>query len=110
MGVTQFDKNGRLPFPSLLPIDGKPLVMAVGALRPGAKPSLAMIVDQNGQRYLVIRSADGKIRTQKLSESFTSNPVTMAIADVNQDGLPDLVVLIPYEKVKVLLQKAQRGF
>jgi hypothetical protein len=53
---------------------------------------------------------DGKIRTQKLSESFTSNPVTLAIQDVNQDGLPDLVVLIPYEKVKVLLQKSNGDF
>lgn len=110
VGVTQFDKNGRLPFPTLLPIDGKPLVMAVGALRPGAKPALAMIVDQNGQRFLVIRAADGKIRTQKLSETFTSNPVAMAIQDVNQDGLPDLVVLIPYEKIKVLLQKSDGNF
>jgi len=110
VGVTQFDKNGRLPFPALLPIDGKPLVMAVGALRPGAKPALAMIVDQNGQRFLVIRTADGKIRTQKLSETFTSNPVAMAIQDVNQDGLPDLVVLIPYEKIKVLLQKSDGNF
>ncbi len=70
VGVTQFDKNGRLPFPTLLPIDGKPLVMAAGALHHGAKPALAMIVDQNGQRFLVIRTADGKIRTQKLSETF----------------------------------------
>ena len=110
VGVTQFDKSGRLPFPTLLPIDGKPLVMAVGALRPGAKPALAMIVDQNGQRFLAIRTADGKIRTQKLSETFTSNPVGMAIQDVNQDGLPDLVVLIPYEKIKVLLQKSDGNF
>ncbi|HUA39140.1 MAG TPA: VCBS repeat-containing protein [Candidatus Sulfopaludibacter sp.] len=110
VGVTQFDKNGRLPFPALLPIDGKPLVMAVGALRPGAKPVLAMIVDQNGQRFLVIRNADGKIRTQKLSETFTSNPVAMAIQDVNQDGLPDLVILIPYEKIKILLQKPEGDF
>ena len=110
VGVTQFDKSGRLPFPTLLPIDGKPLVMAVGALRPGAKPVLAMIVDQNGQRFLVIRTADGKIRTQKLSETFSSNPVAMAIQDVNQDGLPDLVVLIPYEKIKVLLQKSDGNF
>lgn len=110
VGVTQFDKNGRLPFPTLLPIDGKPLVMTVGALRHGAKPALAMIVDQNGQRFLVIRTADGKIRTQKLSESFTSNPVSISIQDVNQDGLPDLVVLIPYEKVKVLLQKSSGDF
>ncbi|HLZ53233.1 MAG TPA: VCBS repeat-containing protein [Verrucomicrobiae bacterium] len=110
VGVTQFDKSGRLPFPTLLPIDGKPLVMAVGALRSGAQPALAMIVDQNGQRFLVTRAADGKIRTQKLSETFTSNPVAMAIQDVNQDGLPDLVVLIPYEKIKVLLQKADGNF
>jgi hypothetical protein len=27
---------------------------------------------------------------------------------VNQDGLADLVVLIPYEKIKVLLQKKRR--
>jgi len=110
VGVTHFDKNGRLPFPTLLPIDGKPLVMAVGALCPGGKPVLSMIVDQNGQRFLITRTADGKVRTQKLSEKFTSNPVTMAVQDVNQDGLPDLVVLIPYEKIKVLLQKSDGSF
>jgi len=34
----------------------------------------------------------------------------MAVQDVNQDGLPDLVVLIPYEKIKVLLQKSKGDF
>ncbi|HVU27185.1 MAG TPA: VCBS repeat-containing protein [Verrucomicrobiae bacterium] len=110
VGVTQFDRNGRLPFPTLIPLDGKPLVMAVGALKHGAKPSLAVIVDKNGQRSLVTRSADGKMQTQKLSDSFKSNPTTIAIQDVNQDGLPDLVVLIPYEKIKVLLQKHDGSF
>jgi hypothetical protein len=110
VGVTRFDKNGRLPFPTLIPFDGKPLVMAVGALRAGAKPTLAVIVDRDGQRFLVTRTADGKTRTQKLSESFKSNPTTLAIQDVNQDGLADLVVLIPYEKIKVLLQKAGGDF
>ncbi len=110
VGVTHFDKNGRLPFPTLLPVDGKPLIMATGALHPGARPALAMIVDQNGQRFLVTRTADGKTRTQKLGDKFTSNPVTMAVQDVNQDGLPDLVVLIPYEKIKVLLQKSGGDF
>ncbi len=110
VGVTQFDKNGRLPFPTLIPLDGKPLVMAVGALKPGAKPTLAIIVDKDGQRSLVTRTADGKMKTQKLSDSFKSNPTTLAIQDVNQDGLADLVVLIPYEKIKVLLQKSRRRF
>ena len=110
VGVTQFDKNGRLPFPTLIPLDGKPLVMAAGVLKPGAAPSLCVIVDQNGRRSLVTRTADGRTRTQKLSEKFTSNPATMAIQDVNQDGLPDLVVLIPYEKIKVLLGKSGGDF
>ena len=110
VGVTQFDKNGQLPFPTLLPLDGKPLVMAVGALKPRGKPVLAMILDKDGQRSLVTRTADGKMKSQKLSDSFKSNPVTLAIQDVNQDGLADLVVLIPYEKIKVLLQKSGGDF
>jgi hypothetical protein len=110
VGVTQFDKNGRLPFPTLIPLDGKPLAMAVGALKPGAKPTLAIIVDKDGQRSLVTRAADGRMKSQKLSDSFKSNPASFTIEDVNQDGLADLVVLIPYEKVKVLLQKSGGDF
>ena len=110
VAMTQFDKNGRLPFPTPLPLDGKPIALAVGALKPGAKPTLAMIVDKDGVRSLVTRTADGKTATQKLSDNFKSNPTTLAIQDVNQDGLADLVVLIPYEKIKVLLQKKNGTF
>ena len=110
VGVAQFDKNGRLPFPTLIPLDGRPLVMAVGALKPGAHPSLCVIVDKDGRRSLVTRTADGKMRTQKLGESFKSNPTALAIQDVNQDSRADLVALIPYEKIKVLLQKPNGDF
>ena len=110
VAVTRFDKNGRLPFPTPLPLDGKPLIMTLGALKPGAKPTLAVIVDKDGVRSLVTRTADGKMATQKLSDSFKSNPTTLAVQDVNQDGLADLVALIPYEKVKVLLQKKDGKF
>jgi FG-GAP-like repeat len=110
VATTQFDKNGRLPFPTPLPLDGKPLVMTVGALKPGTKPVLAIIVDKDGARSLVTRTADGKTATQKLSDSFKSNPTTFAMLDVNQDGLADIVALIPYEKIKVLLQKTDGKF
>jgi hypothetical protein len=110
IGVTAFDKNGRLPFPTLQQFDGKPIAMTVGALRPGAKPVLAVIVDKDGARTLVTKTADGKTKTQKLSDSFKSNPTQLAIADVNQDGLNDLLVLIPYEKIKVLLQTTNGAF
>jgi hypothetical protein len=97
-------------------MEGKPLVLAVGKLQPDARPVLAVILeqegsgDQEGRRVLVTRSADGKSKTQKLSKDFRSKPTTLAFHDANQDGLMDLVVLIPYEKVKILLQVAGKAF
>ena len=110
IGVTQLDEKGRLPFPTLIPLEGKPLAMAVGRLQPGGPTTLAVIEDQDGKRTLVTRTADGKGRTQKLSDNFKSNPSMMKFHDVNQDGLTDLVVLIPYEKIKVLLQVPGKDF
>lgn len=110
VGVTEFDKEGRLPFPTLIPLDGKPIAMAVGPLKPKAKPTLCILVDKDGARSLVTETADGKTRTQKLSEDFKSNPSAMAMEDVSQDGRADLVILIPYEKIKVLLQKRDGSF
>lgn len=110
VGTTHLDDKGRLPFPTLIPLEGKPLVFAVGQLEPNAKPTLAVIVDRDGKRSLVLRTADGKTRTQKLSESFQSNPNTIAFHDVDQDGLADLVILTPYEKVKVLRQVPDKDF
>jgi len=116
VGVTRFDENQRLPFPTLIPMEGKPLVLAVGKLQPDARPVLAVILeqegsgDQEGRRVLVTRTADGKSKIQKLSKDFRSKPTTLAFHDANQDGLMDLVVLIPYEKVKILLQVPGKAF
>ncbi|HKI71565.1 MAG TPA: VCBS repeat-containing protein, partial [Verrucomicrobiae bacterium] len=110
VGVTRLDKNGRIAFPEILPTEGRPLALAVGALQPKAKPSLALILDKDDRRELQIRTADGKVTSQKLSENFKSNPTTFAFHDVNQDGLNDLIVLIPYEKIKVLLQVRDQPF
>ena len=110
IGTARLDDKGRLPFPTLLSFEGKPLVMAAGSPKPDAPPQLAVIVDQEGKRSLVLRSANGDIRSQKLAESFKSNPTLMQWHDANQDGLADLVMLIPYEKIKVLLQVAGKDF
>src|SRR5205823_1713507 len=32
VGVARFDSNGRIAFPTLLPVDGRPLALAVGPL------------------------------------------------------------------------------
>jgi hypothetical protein len=110
IGVTHLDEKGGLPFPRLIPVPGKPLALTTGKLQLDAKSSLVVIVDQDGKRSLVVRDSEGKIRTQKLSDSFQSNPTTVAIHDVDQDGLADVVVLTPYEKVKVLRQVEGKDF
>ena len=110
IAITQFDKHGRLPFPTPIALDGKPIAMAVSSLKPRAKPTLCIIVDKDGQRSLVTETADGKMKEQKLSEDFKATPTSMAIEDVNQDGRADLVILSAYEKIKVLLQKRDGTF
>ena len=110
IGVTRLDKNGRIAFPDILPLEGRPLAMAVGPLQPGAPPTLAVILDQDGKRVLATRTADGKNRSQTLSAAFKANPSSMTMFDANQDGLADLVILIPYEKIKVLIQTTEHTF
>ena len=110
IGMTELDKNGRIAFPTILPIEGRPLTMAVGPLKPNAKPSLAVIVEQETNRMLVTLTAEGKSLTQKLSDKFQAAPSSMSMQDANQDGLTDLVVLIPYEKIKFLIQKPDTTF
>ena len=116
VGVTRLDEKQRLPFPTLIPLGGKPLALATGKLQADEKPVLAVIVeqegkgDQEGGRLLVVRTADGKTKTQKLSKNFKANPTTLTFHDADQDGLTDLVILMPYEKVKILRQVAGKDF
>lgn len=110
IGVTQFDPNGRIGFPKMLASEGRPLALAVGSLEPEAKPSLVVVTDLDGKRELQILRADGTSRRQPLSASFKSNPRSVALHDLNQDGLADVVILIPFEKIKVLRQVAGKDF
>jgi hypothetical protein len=110
IGVTHVDQKGGIGFPRILPLEGRPLALTVGRLQPEAKPSLVVIVDQDGRRELQVMQANGDVRRQKLSESFKANPTSIALADANQDGLTDVVVLIPYEKIKILLQVEGKDF
>ncbi len=110
VGVTRFDDHGGIAFPRILPLLGRPLALTIGSLQPGAPPSLVVMVDQEGRRDLQILQAGGETRQLKLSESFKSNPSAIALADADQDGLMDIVILVPYEKIKILLQAPDLEF
>lgn len=109
IGITRLDSQGKAAFPTMLPVEGKPLAMALNSPA-GATSELAVVLDQDGNRVLATHTGDGKPRTQKLAEAFKSNPSSMAWHDVNQDGTPDLVLLVPYEKIKILIGRPGKDF
>lgn len=110
IGVTHLNAEGRIAFPTPLALEGKPLSMAVGSLKKGEPPLLAAVMEIEDRRVLALRKSDGSLSTQKLSASFKSNPSSILFHDVNHDGLEDVVVLIPYEKLKLLLQVPGKEF
>jgi hypothetical protein len=110
LGVTRREPSGRIGFPEVLSLDGRPLTMTAGALTEDAAPLLAAIVEKDRKRELVLRGADGGTRRQELSESFKGNPDALVRHDLDQDGRADFMVLIPYEKLKVLRQRDDGEF
>ena len=110
VGVTRLAKNGRLPFPKVLAVDGHPLAMVAGRLSAKARPVLALVLDRDGKRFLHIQKADGTAHSQELDKKFKANPSVLAFHDADQDGLMDLLVMAAYEKVKVLRQKKGNNF
>lgn len=116
IGWASADSGGRLSFPKSLPIQGRPLAMAVGELKTGTFV-LAAISEREERREgkddrtetvtireVVIVGSDLKIVSQPLAESYKATPGSIAFHDVDQDGLMDLVLLTPYERIKILRQ------
>jgi hypothetical protein len=110
VGWTSFTPEGRMPFPTPLRIEGKPLAIATGSLQQGKPPVIAAITEVEDRRQLVVGTRASGFKSQKLSAAFKSNPSGLVFHDVNQDGLADIVVLIPYEKLKILLQVPGHDF
>ena len=57
IGITRLDDKGKVAFPTMLSMEGRPLAMALRKPGKDAKPTLAAILDQEGKRTLVLRTA-----------------------------------------------------
>ena len=118
IGLAAVEKSGRVAFPKPLQLPGRPLAMAVGEVKAG-QPMLAVITEREDKRTkdgksetvqvreLVLVGPDLKPQVQVLADSFKGAPTTLAFHDADQDGRVDLVVLTPYEKIKILRRLAE---
>lgn len=109
VGVTRQDATGRIPFPELIQVGGRPIAITVGRFSPAGVPELVVMVEKDDVRSLVFAGATGINRIWKLAENYRSDPSAMLVLDVDQDGLNDVVVLTPYEKIKILRQRGADG-
>lgn len=118
IGVASVEAGGRLGFPKPLALPGRPLAMVVGPLNDAIvvaaiterEEKRTNAVDKKVEnavvRELALVSADGKSVVQALGEAFKGIPSSVSFHDADQDGRMDLVLLTPYEKIKVLRQLA----
>ncbi len=110
-GITRLEKNGRMPFPEPIDTDEhRPLALAVGVLVTGNKPVLAVVVEKDGARHLQLHQPGVPMATQKLNKDYKANPSIVAFHDVDQDGRNDLLLLAPFEKIKVLVNRVDNDF
>lgn len=118
IGLAAVEKSGRIAFPTPVNLPGRPLTMTTGELEPG-RPVLAVITERDDKRTtdgksesvtvreLIVVGPDLKPRTQLLAESFKGSPGSIAFHDADHDGRADLVLLTPYEKIKILRRLAE---
>lgn len=118
IGVASVEPGGRLGFPKPMLLSGRPLAMSVGNLN--GNIVVAAITEREEKRTnavdkkvenvsvreLALASSGGKIEMQGLAENFKGAPASISFHDADQDGRMDIVVLTPYEKIKVLRQLA----
>jgi hypothetical protein len=110
VGMTRIRDRDTVPFPTFLPIRGRPLGMALDRPGPDQPPVLAVVVEEEGRRSVTLLRAQGEPVRIPLSESFKGQLTGMVWHDADGDGLGDLILLASYERIKVLRQRGRGEF
>lgn len=109
IGVSRF-AEGRLTFPSPLATNGEPLAVAVGSLKAGGPSSHMVYVARADKKVtLHVQPLNGKTWMLPI-ESLEDDPAGLRFADVNQDGLNDLLLFVRFAPLRVFLQAADGTF
>lgn len=112
-GVASMNAEGRLVYPQPLPSTGRPLAIAAGNLATDGCPAVVVLREDKGKRAceIIERRAGGPAITRTVEiAGVKTDPRGVALFDVNQDGLSDLVVMVPLDTTRVYLQQHDGSF
>jgi len=101
VGVASMDEAGRLPFPRLLELPGKPLAI-------DARPRLVVVYEQDKARLARVYAGDAE--TTIALEGVKSGPDAVLWHDFDQDGRADLVLLDRFGQARVWLDRGEGKF
>lgn len=113
VGMARFEEGGRVGYPKPLDFEGKPLVLAASAGAAGQTPLLAVAVEESGKRLIRFLSPDGDNLATRFSvelEGLRTDPRAIRFFDADKDGREDLGVFIPFEAMRILIQRADGRF
>ena len=110
LGITHADTRAQVPFPTLMPLQGRPLGMALGRPAEGRPPELAVVTEVEGRRLVRFFQAGRAPRSLPLAEGFKGQLTAVVWQDADADGMTDLLLLASYERIKVLRQRAPDEF
>lgn len=110
-GVSKF-VDGRLTFPTPLPVRGAPLVLAVGAAQAGGTADrIAYVSRENRKLQLVTAGIRGGVEENTIAlEDLEDDPAAIRFADVNQDGRNDLLLFERSGPLRPFIQSADGKF
>lgn len=106
LAVSRFEE-GRLAFPTPLPTQGQPYVVAVGSLNVGEPADrFAYVTKLDGDFRLAVRGArDAGEETLIKIAGVDEDPAGLRFVDVDQNGLNDLLLFVRFSPPKVFVQQ-----
>jgi len=113
VGMARFDVGGRVGYPKPLDVEGKPLVLAASGGGEEQTPLLAVAVEEDGKRLIRFLSRSGDVLTTRDSvelEGLRTDPRAIRFFDADKDGRDDLGVFIPFEAMRILIQRVDGRF
>jgi hypothetical protein len=114
LGLMRLDAQGRLTFPRSPPIVGKPTCMCVADLYADGKREVLYVSSQDKDKSIhVLTQGPGATFVEKLSipiQDARTDSDGLLVADVNQDGLPDILLFTPYQEMRVFKAAAEGRF